>query len=204
MSLSRKAWLRLSTLCVAIALLGLAVIVKADGPDVRPEAAVDTHTPEVLPSQPPDLAAIAKAASGIAGEPLPPCPSVEEVDLLKAAGIEFGPCDPLPEDGQTAIYDPTPTPEKSQKRRASCVMLQGSKGSPELNTALDCAVGAEFISYEPVPQGELLCLSVTYVPRRAADQITETLCPGERPSTGGVPMGQLDNYRLVDGVWTAL
>lgn len=77
---------------------GVGIAVGQVGGGDEPPATVE----QTLPPNP-SLAEIAAAASGAPGEVLPPCPMPENVDRLKAAGIEFGPCDPLPEEGQQVV-----------------------------------------------------------------------------------------------------
>jgi len=134
--------------------------------------------------------------------PLPACPSAEQVDALKEAGITFGPCDTLPESGQTPLV-PEREGERVKKKGASCPMVTGSKADETLNIALACAVGARIVSWQPDRHEGQSCMSITYVPARDAAQINENLCPGQVASTGGVPMGQLWDYVLDDGIWVA-
>jgi hypothetical protein len=77
---------------------GVGIAVGQVGGGDEPPANVE----QTLPPDP-SLAEIAAAASAAPGEVLPPCPTPENVDRLKAAGIDFGPCDPLPEEGQQVV-----------------------------------------------------------------------------------------------------
>ena len=170
-------------------------------PHASSSAAADT--PSASHEPPTSLQQIADAASGRPGQPLPACPSVEQVDALKEAGITFGPCDPLPEPGETPAVPESPAVSEPNRetKRPSCPMVTGDKADETLNTALNCAVGARILEWDHAERAAQSCMVITYIPERNAGQITETLCPDQAPSSGGVPMGQLWDYVLDQGVW---
>lgn len=135
------------------------------------------------------LQEVAKAATGLPGEVAPPCPSEELVTKLKEAELEFGPCDPFPEDGAPIVLAQDPAPEEAPGEQ-SCPSVPGSKGYPDLTVTIPCAVGATIIDAVPVEGANgQMCMTLTYVASSTANRITERLCPGERPSVGGTAVG---------------
>ncbi|MFC5494589.1 hypothetical protein [Nocardioides caricicola] len=70
-----------------------------------------------------------------------------------------------------------------------------------MNVGIACATGARLVDWVPVRDSGSACIKVTYIPKAEADELTEVLCPGDVPSVGGTPMGELDLYRVIDGEW---
>lgn len=120
----------------------------------------------------------------------PACPSEAEVTRMKAEGIEIPPCDPLPEDGDTPSSSGAEQPSSGQPGSdggQTCPALKTSKIAG-LTVALPCAEGAAILTSDLVMVDGEWCARVTYVAKTGADQVTETLCQGDRPSVGGPPV----------------
>jgi hypothetical protein len=102
---------RRSILTVAVACAGAAIVTAFA---VATDTVPDPLTRGELYHEAMSLKEIAAAASGQPAELAPPCPDVATATRLKEAGLAFGPCDLLPEEGAAArIADPRdePTPE---------------------------------------------------------------------------------------------
>lgn len=151
--------------------------------DEQPKTAKDVFSTEMT------LQEIARAASGKPGEVAPPCPDAETVVRLKTAGIEFGPCDPLPEAGAPFVVPAPGSPAQEETDSATCPLIKSGKGLPGLDVSLPCAPGARITRVEPVKVDGEWCMTVSYVERSGADPRTETLCKGDTPAVGGVPVG---------------
>lgn len=132
------------------------------------------------------LPEIAKAATGTPGQVAPPCPTAESVLALKKAGLEFGPCDVSPAEGDPVVVpaDTAPVPAPADETRCPAVLIHSGYG-----VSLPCDKGARITSIRPVAnQGERLCANVTYVAKTGTDAITELLCEGDVPKVGGDPV----------------
>ena len=148
---------------------------------VEPGVAEEIYEPGMT------LDEVARAASGKVGEVIPPCPSEPQVEALKRAKIEFGPCDPVPESGAGMIMQP---PEAQEPTGAAvCPALAGGLGTPDLSLFLPCGIGAKIIDAPVVTVNGESCLRVTYVAKRGAEPVTEVLCEGDIPTVGGQPVG---------------
>jgi len=136
-------------------------------------------------SDPLSLEEIAAAASGKPGEIAPPCSDEATATRLKEAGLEFGPCDLVPEEGAPVrIADPgdEPTP------RDDDVVCPGIIGKMGLKVELPCGRGAEIVESAIVEVDGRYCARVTYIAATGSPSRTETLCEGDVPSVGGEPV----------------
>ncbi|WP_154402579.1 hypothetical protein [Nocardioides speluncae] len=119
----------------------------------------------------------------------PACPSEAEVTQMKADGIEIPPCDPLPENGDTSSPDAeqpgSGQPGSDGNQTCPAVTIGKIAG---LTVALPCAEGAVILDTRLVKVDGEWCARVTYVAKTGEDQVTETLCEGDRPSVGGPPV----------------
>lgn len=149
---------------------------------------------------------VAKAATGVPGEVAPPCPSVEVATQLKAADIDFGPCDVNTSEGRPIIV-PGPDEDDSPPREegVGCPGLLVRSG---YELYLPCAKGAEIISVLAAPSNDgRLCSTVTYLASTGSKETTEFLCEGDVPAIGGEVRGPLsltgDGESHEDGERTA-
>lgn len=131
------------------------------------------------------LREIQLAATGEVGEVAPPCPPVAAVDRLKAAGLAFGPCDPLPEEGAPFIIpDPdSEPPGPAETGEEVCPSMTLGKAY-DLEVTVACAVGAEIVDIEPVGTGSDACARVTFLPEEAREPVTDSVCAGETTEDG--------------------
>ena len=131
------------------------------------------------------LPQIAQAATGKVGEIAPPCPPVEAAQRLKEAGIDFGPCDLVPEKGAPVrLAGPQDEPAEDD---VVCPELILGKDAP-LTITTACGPGAEISNASPVEVGGKPCADVSYVTERGGRSHRETLCEGDTPSGGGQPV----------------
>jgi hypothetical protein len=124
------------------------------------------------------------AAGGRPGDIAPPCPDEETATGLKEAGVAFGPCDLLPEEGAPVrIADPRsePTPDDN-------VVCPGIIGKVGLKVELPCGRSAEIVESAIVEVDGRYCAEVTYIAETGSRSRTETLCEGDVPSVGGEPV----------------
>lgn len=178
---------RFLTVVAAVALGGaVAGTAVAMGVDPDPPHAL---TADEVYDDSMSLEQVAEAASGKVGELAPPCPPEDLVAKLKEADLEFGPCDPFPEDGKSVVVDGAPDPDEIDTKGVRCPAVVGSKGYPDLKVSLPCAAGAKIIDYVPVKVGTDVCMDLTYVASTDEKETTERLCPGDRASVGGTPVG---------------
>jgi hypothetical protein len=162
-------------------LLTLTLAVACVGATVGTALAVATDTA----SDPLSLEEMAAAASGRPGEIAPPCPDEATATRLKEAGLAFGPCDLLSEEGAPVrIADPgnEPTP------RDDDVVCPGIIGKVGLKVELPCGRGAEIVESAIVEVDGRYCARVTYIAETGSSSRTETLCEGDVPSVGGEPV----------------
>ena len=139
------------------------------------------------PAQGRSLEEIAAAASGRPGELVPPCPDEETVTRLKDAELDFGPCDPLPEDGAAMRVPPESEATPESESKVVCPGIILGKGV-DLTVMIPCARGADILDARAVEVDGGYCARVTYVAEMASPPRTETLCEGDVPSVGGKPM----------------
>lgn len=131
------------------------------------------------------LPQVAQAATGRPGEIAPPCPDVETAQRLKDAGIDFGPCDLVPEKG-AAVRLAGPGDEPAQDD-VVCPELILGKDAP-LTISTECGPGAEISNASLVTVDGEPCADVSYVTERGGRSHRETLCEGDTPSGGGQPV----------------
>jgi len=171
-------------LTVAVACAGAAIVTAfAVATDTTP----DPLTREELYREGMSLKEIAAAASGQPGGLAPPCPDVATATRLKEAGLAFGPCDLLPEEGAAVrIADPQnePTPEDDGVVCPGVILGKGV----DLTVTIPCGRGAEIIKAAAVEVRGRYCARVTYLAERDSPPRTETLCEGDVPSIGGAPV----------------
>jgi hypothetical protein len=163
-------------------LLALAVACVGTAVGTAVAVGADTSSPQRT-----SLEEIAAAASGRPGELMPRCPDEETVTRLKDAGLEFGPCDPWPEDGAAMRVPPVsePTPESDGKVVCPGVIL--GKGV-DLKVTIPCGHGAKIVAAEALTVDGSYCARVTYIAGTGSPARTETLCEGDVPSVGGEPV----------------
>ena len=161
-------------------LLMLPLAVACVGATVGTALAVATDTA----SDPLSLEEMAAAASGRPGEIAPPCPDEATATRLKEAGLDFGPCDLVPEEGAPVrIADPGDEPT-----RRDDVVCPGIIGKVGLRVELPCGRGAEIVESAIVEVDGRYCARVTYIAATGSPSRTETLCEGDVPSVGGEPV----------------
>lgn len=148
--------------------VGLLGIIDARSPQTEPPVTVEPDSSD--------------AAS------FPACPSEAEVTQMKADGIEIPPCDPLPEDEDTSSPAEQPTSEQpGSDGNQTCPAVTTGKLAG-LTVALPCAEGAAILDTRLVQVDGEWCARITYIAKTGEDQVTETLCEGDRPSVGGPPV----------------
>ena len=176
----RRLLLLTFAVAAAGAIIGTAFAVVIDTSD--PLTRDQVYHPGMTPKE------IASAASGKPGEIAPPCPDEASANRLKKAGIPFGPCDLVPEEG-APVRLPDPKSEASATEDGTvCPGVVLGKGV-DLTVQLPCAEGAEITDATPVKaRGGGYCAKVTYVAKKGASSRTETLCEGDVPAVGGKPV----------------
>lgn len=167
---------------LAFGVMGAAVAIDNSG-DRDPLTAEQVYDDSMT------LEEVAAAASGKVGEIAPPCPSEELVTQLKAADIDFGPCDPFPEKGQGVVIADLPEVDEAATAE-NCPAVIGSKGYPNLQISLPCAAGAKILDYTPVVEKNQVCMNLTYIASSEESARTEYLCPGQKASIGGTSVGE--------------
>jgi hypothetical protein len=131
------------------------------------------------------LSEVAAAATGKPGEIAPPCPDEATAAQLKAAGIPFGPCDLVPEEG-APVRLAEPEDESAQRAEEEVVCPAAILGKGvDLKVQLPCGPGAELVDASAVTVGGRMCARVSYTTAAGAAPRTETLCEGDVPSAGG-------------------
>ena len=172
-------------------LLVAAVVATALAGGVAGSAlATDRSAPPDIPSakdvyrQGMTLHQIATAASGQPGDVAPPCPSEAVITKLKAADIQFGPCDPYPEAGEPFIV---PAPETAPAEDPSEVVCPASTLGKETDARVfvPCAVGAELVSVAPTYERGAVCAQVGYRPDETSEITQALICQGA-PNADGV------------------
>lgn len=128
---------------------------------------------------------LAKAASGVPGGIAPACPDEETVAKLKSAGKEFGPCDPLPEEGQPFRVPLEGESEETQEGGRGCLGMISGKDGSQLRVEITCAPGAEIVQLGAEFVDGAMCADVTYIAKTGSPARTETLCEGDVPTVGG-------------------
>lgn len=130
------------------------------------------------------LEQIAEAARGKPGEIAPPCPDVATGQRLKEAGIDFGPCDLVPEPGM-AVRLAGPEDEPVDDGVVCPEVVIGKDAVLTVTTA--CGPGAEISAASLVRVDGEYCADVSYVTERGGRSHRDTLCEGDVPSGGGQP-----------------
>jgi hypothetical protein len=169
-------------LTLAVACVGAAV---GTAFAVVTQNASDPLTRDQVYDEGMSLEEIAAAASGQPGETAPPCPDVATVTRLKEAGLAFGPCDPLPEEGAPVLI---PEPGTEPAPNDGDVVCPGIAMKVGLHVEIPCARGAKIVEADVVEVDGRYCAKVTYIPERDSPSRTETLCEGDVPSVGGEPV----------------
>lgn len=131
------------------------------------------------------LQKIAAAATGQPGEIAPPCPDVATVDRLKAAGLAFGPCDPVPEAGAPVLI---PEPGDEPVATDDDVVCPAISSKVGVHVELPCAPGAKIVDADIFEVDGQYCVKLTYIPEKDSPSRTETLCERDVPSVGGEPV----------------
>lgn len=161
-------------LVTAGAAAATAVLAAADGaPPGGPAAPVKAV--ERAQTDDMSLREIARASTGQPGEVIPPCPEPAVASQLKEAGIPFGPCDPLPEQGETTIL-PEETEPEPQEDGAVCVSSSADRGPVDLSYDLGCAEGLRVLESRVVEHEGSTCMKVTYIPEAGDESKTEYFC----------------------------
>jgi hypothetical protein len=188
---SKRRPLLLLTLAVAFAgaVIGTAFAVVTDSSD--PLTRDQVYHAGMSPKE------VAAAASGRPGEIAPPCPDEATATGLKKAGIPFGPCDLLPEDGAPVrIPDPQTEPAAAEDGVVCPGIILG-KGV-DLTVEIPCAQGAEIVSATAVKARGGYCAKVKYIAGKGSPSRTETLCEGDVPAVGGKPVKGPDTSEHTD------
>ncbi len=163
--------------------------------DRQPLSAAEVYTAEMDPEE------VSRVSQGVPGQIAPPCPDAGRVEELKQRGLAVGPCDPVPEDGQGVLLNSEADPKEFESDGTSCPVVIGTKANPDLNFALDCAPGAKIFDVYAVESADEVCLSAAYLPSETSIRVEEILCPGDVPRTGGVAVGAVDDYAMIQGQW---
>lgn len=158
--------------------VGSAVAVVGRAPE-DPLTRADVYHPGMTLKQ------IAQAATGKPGEIAPPCPDVATGQRLKEAGIDFGPCDLVPEKGE-AVRLAGPGDEPAEDDVVCPELILGKDEPLTITTA--CGPGAEISEASLVIVDGRPCADVTYLTERGGRARTERLCEGDVPSGGGEPV----------------
>jgi len=139
---------------------------------------------------------IAAAAGGRPGGIAPSCPDEETAKRLKEAGLEFGPCDLLPEeDAPVRIADPRTEPTAT----GDDVVCPGIILKLGLEVMIPCGQGAKIVDATAGEVNGRYCAKVTYIAETDSPSRTETLCEGDVPFVAGEPVaGPLAARRRVD------
>lgn len=131
------------------------------------------------------LEEIAVAASGRPEGIAPPCPDERTATRLKEAGLGFGPCDLVPEEGAPVRIPGSrdePTPKDDD------VVCPGIIFKVGLNIELPCGRGAKIVEAAIFEADGRYCAKVTYIAETGSPSRTETLCEGDVPYVGGEPV----------------
>ena len=153
------------------------------------------------------LEEVAAASSGKPGEVAPPCPDAKSIQELKKADLEFGPCDPLPEEGQVIILGEQPDPGEESDAVEQCPIVGGSKAAHELNVGIGCDKGARLVDWISTRDAGDACIKVTYVPEAGAYEGAPTAKvetgrhTGRRGHTDGRARLVSRNRRRVGPAW---
>lgn len=179
--MERKRW-RLLVVTIAVAcfgtVVGSAVALVGRAPE-DPLTRAEVYTKGM------SLPQVAQAATGKPGEIAPPCPDVETAQRLKEAGIDFGPCDLVPEKG-AAVRIAGPGDEPAEDDIVCPELILGKDAPLTISTA--CGPGAEISDASLVTVEGEPCADVSYVTARGGRSYRETLCEGDTPSGGGRPV----------------
>jgi hypothetical protein len=168
-------------LTLAVACVGTAV---GTAFAVGTDTASDPLTRDAVYHEGMSLEEIAATASGRPGDIASPCPDEETATRSKEAGLAFGPCDLLPEEGAPVlIADPRsePTPDDD-------VVCPGIIGEVGVKIELPCGRGAEIVESAIVEVDGRYCAKVTFMAETCSPSRTETRCEGDVPSVGGEPV----------------
>lgn len=137
------------------------------------------------------LPAISAASIGKAGRVVPPCPSVQVVDKLKAAGLPVGPCDPTPENGSPVLLpedDPAlkMAPETPKSGCAVALLRTTSSGAPNKIEG-PCGVGAQITDVQVfVNKAGRNCAETQFHPASDKPDENAVVCEGDTVGKNGL------------------
>lgn len=148
----------------------------------------DEKTPQRTPVAVPEgdtrsLKEIAADASGKPGEIVPPCPKPEIVQRIKEASIPLGPCDPVPEPGETLTVPESPLPP--EVHGVVCPDIQADRGVADFDVKLPCGKGAKILDTDFIERDGRSCMRVTFRASENAATDERVVCGrpfGETPS----------------------
>jgi hypothetical protein len=167
------------TVVVAGAVVGTAFAVVSD-----PAPQALTREQVYRPGM--SLTEVATLATGKPGQIAPPCPDEATAARLKTAGIPFGPCDLLPEEGAPVMLPDAAAEQRLQAAESEVVCPAAILGKGvDLKIQLPCGPGAALVSTGTVKVGRRMCARVSYTTAAGAAPRTDTLCEGDVPSAGG-------------------